>query len=176
MLFDEYGGYTYKYGCQRENYAPATGAEMFAVPGGGGNRHGAYDVNRGADVCVGVKLIKPGDKSGKSVVVLELKGAKPLGGGIEEIDNHCDRIGYHNKIHQFPEAFHVEKERVNMYPDEIDEPEEIGNEENFAEGDKVVDGGIHKVKVFRNAAALNERKENSEHRPEKEKPKVAKLR
>ena len=63
-----------------------------------------------------------------------------------------------------------------MYPDEIDEPEEIGNEENFAEGDKVVDGGIHKVKVFRNAAALNEREENSEHHPEKEKPKVAKLR
>ena len=129
----------------------------------------------GADVRVGVELIKSGDKPGEEIIPCKFRGPQLLGSGIYEINNHCDRVGYYNEIHELFEGFHVKKQSVDMYAHEIDEPEKIGKQEKLAKGYQVVQRGIHNVKIACNAATLHQGEENSENRPEKQKPKVAEL-
>ena len=168
MLLEKYGGQADQHGDTRKHRPPQGRAEPAAVPAGGQTGHGPDDMDRGADVGIGVKGVEPGHKPGQHIVPGEVLRPQLLAGGEEKVEDHGDRIGQDDKPHHLPEAVHLAEEGVGLHPDQEDEPEQIGQDEPLTEGDQIVQEYMDRRIDVGDAHPLHKGKEQAEERPEEE--------
>ena len=112
MLVQKYGGHTYRCAYNKQHHNPNGLAEGLALERAVNRCPGAYYVQRGANVGVGIELIKgiyPIDKDIIPAYACNF-ASKVLFGGEQEVDNQGRGVGYHKKLHhpeQEPSVHHL---------------------------------------------------------------------
>ncbi len=119
-------------------------------------------MDRGADIGVCIKFVKPSHKIGKNIISLKGHGTKLLRCGVDKIYQYRHRISNDNEIGVLFICFNVEKQAVKIHSHKIDEPKKIRNYKKFAKRDEVVDRRINDM-----ISACPEAFEGSKGYPEK---------
>ena len=97
-----------------------------------------------------------------------MRGAQILTGGNQKENQQGSAVGNHNKEHQLAEYIRFSKKGIGMNSDEIHKPEQIGDEEQLAKGDAVINGQIHGIIGICRVMVLGDVKQNAEYRPEQQ--------
>ena len=111
----------------------------------------------------------------QKIIPLEFRGAQILAGGKKEIDDYRRRVGHHDEIHHLLERRNVVYQRVDVHSDQIDEPEKIGDQEQLAKGDRVVEGAMDRIIPLGAVDLFHKEEEKSVDRPIEEQPQVTGL-
>lgn len=95
-------------------------------------------MDRRANIGIRIKQVIVGEDAGENIV--PIKGGRPklLTGREHQIDQERNRVGNDDKQHQIAKGLNVIKECVDVHPDQVEEPEQIGDEKVFAKGDQVI--------------------------------------
>ena len=165
MLLDKHGGHRDQGRRQREGPFPAPGAKGRGVPGGKHHRQRADHMDGGADVGVCIKAVKPGHEAGQNIVPFKAFGAQLLAVGKDEIDQQRRCVCNDDEFHHPGETLRVIEEGVDQHPSEKHEPEQIGEQKQFTEGDQVVQGAVHAVIGHGLIKALHKQKQQPIDRP-----------
>ena len=174
MLLDENRGDRDQHARHGKRYLHSL-AEVLAMEGREHHRKGARDVYRRADVGVGIECVVARHKPRQKIIPLEFRGAQVLAGGEDEIDDYRRRVGHHDEIHHLLERRNVVYQRVDVHSDQIDEPEKIGDQEQLAKGDRVVEGAMDRIIPLGAVDLFHKEEEKSVDRPIEEQPQVTGL-
>lgn len=123
---------------QGEGDLPGRRLKRLNMPGGAPYCHRANHMERWANIGIRIKQVIVGEDAGKDIVPLKGGWPKLLTVWEHQIDQERNRVGDNNKQHQLAKSRNVIKECVDMHPDQVKEPEQIGDEKVFAKGNQVI--------------------------------------
>ena len=108
VLLEEYGRQADEHGHGQKAQPPALGAEAPDVPGGEVHRKGADDVNRGADVGVGVRGVQLCGEPRQQIAAQQC-GPQMLAVGEEKVGHQSKGVRQDDEPHHPPESGNVIK-------------------------------------------------------------------
>ena len=174
MLLDENRGDRDQHARHGKRYLHSL-AEVLAMEGREHHRKGARDVYRRADVGVGIECVIARHKPRKIIIPLEFGGAQLLTGREKEINYYRYRISQNNEMHHLLKRRYVVYQGIDVHSDQIDEPEKIGDQEQLAKGDRVVEGAMDRIIPLGAVDLFHKEEEKSVDRPIEEQPQVTGL-
>ena len=127
-------------------------------------------MNGGADVRVRIEGIKMGYIPGQEVIPGKALRPQVLAGGVNKIYRHGDSVGDEDEIHHSFKRGHIHEKGIRQHPKKIQVPEHIGDHKPLQKGDGVVQPAVHHMEAGAYAAPLQQREQQTEHRPEKQQP------
>ena len=116
--------------------------EIRTPPYGEGGADGAYHVNGGKDVGIGVYPVEAPHHPRAQVVAAHESGTQILSVGKEEPDELAEKKGNGKEAHVPPESVLIPAQQIDPHPDQQGVPGAVGEDEKAAEGDQIVYGEL----------------------------------
>ena len=164
MLFDEDGGDGDQCACHGKRRLRSL-AEILTMEGRKRYRERAYDVDRRADVGVGIECVIARHKPRKTIIPLEFGGAQLLTGREKEINYYRYRISQNNEMHHILKRRYVVYQGIDVHSDQIDEPEKIRYQKELAKRYQIVKRRINRIIAFGAINLFHKKEEKRVDRP-----------
>nr|DAV46599.1 MAG TPA: hypothetical protein [Caudoviricetes sp.] len=104
-------------------------------------------MQRGADICIRIEIIKCFYNINAEIIPLKFGGAQFLLCGVKYVYNGGNCVGYNDKIHQLFKGRNIKKQGVKVYSHQKDKPKIIRENEKFAKRNFCVKSHLNGVVI-----------------------------